>query len=79
MSDTTKTAPEKTDAEKRRAAVAAADRALRDKYRDEHIALAKAEADKLGVVYEPRKTEAEKAAEQLAALLAAHPELRSQV
>lgn len=82
MTDTTEQGPkavEKTDAEKRRAAYNTAERQLREKYRDEFIGLVRAEAEKLGVVYEPRKTDSEKAAEQLASLLAAHPELRSQV
>ena len=82
MTDTPKhaaTTTEATDAEKRRQAYNAAERKLREKYRGEFIELVKAEALKLGVVYEPRKTESEKAEAKLAELLAAHPELRDKV
>ena len=76
---TTPAVEEQSDAAKRRNAVNAAMIRLRDNHRDEFIALATEEAEKVGVTYTPKKTAEEKAAEQMAALLAEFPHLREQV
>ncbi len=73
MSETPTT--ETTDAQKRAQARGKAQTRLNEKYRDELVTLTKEEAAKLGVEYAPRKTEKEKAKEQLDRLLAEHPDL----
>jgi hypothetical protein len=75
MSETT----EQTEVQKRRAAYSAAEQRLREAHHDEFRALVKEEADKLGVTYVFRKTEAERAEETLNKLLTDHPELRDRV
>lgn len=65
--------------QKRRAAYSAAEARLREENHDRFRALVKEEADKRGVTYVFRKTEAERAAEALDKLLADHPELRERV
>lgn len=73
----TDTPTEQTEVQKRRAAYSAAESRLREAHLDEFKALVKEEADRLGVTYVFRKTDAERAAEQLDKLLATHPELRA--
>lgn len=51
---------------------------LREAHRDEFNAFMATEAKALGLDWKPKPTDVEKAAGQLAALLAAHPELREQ-
>lgn len=75
MSETT----EQTEVQKRRAAYSAAEARLREAHHDEFRTLVKEEADKLGVTYVFRKTEAERAAETLDKLLSEHPELRERM
>jgi len=75
MTDTT-TADE---TQKRRAAYSAAETRLREAHHDEFRALVKEEADKRGVTYVFRKTDEERAAEQMRRLLADHPNLIEQV
>jgi hypothetical protein len=71
----TPAAPKPSDADLRRQAYNAAEGILREKYRDEFLALVKEQAAKRGVTYEPRKTAKEKAADKMAALLAEFPDL----
>jgi hypothetical protein len=75
MTDTT----EATEVQKRRAAYSAAEARLREAHHDEFRALVKEEADARGVTYVFRKTDEERAAEQLTKLLAEHPNLRDRV
>jgi hypothetical protein len=62
-----------------RQAYGAATRRLREAHRAEFNALMQEEAKGLGLDWKPKPTDAEKAAAQVAALLAAHPELREQM
>lgn len=62
-----------------RQAYGAATRRLRESHRAEFNALMQEEAKELGLDWKPKPTDAEKAAAQVAALLAAHPELREQM
>lgn len=75
MTDTT----EQTEAQKRRAAYSAAETRLREAHLDEFKTLVMEEASNRGVTYVFRKTEVERAAEQLRQLLTDHPELREQI
>lgn len=52
---------------------------LREAHREEFNTFMAEEAKTLGVDWKPRPTEAEKAAAELDALLAAHPELRERL
>ena len=70
---------ERTDAEKRRIAYNAAEGLLREKYRDEFVALVKAEAKKLGVEYNPRPAAEEKAEKKMQALLKEFPALADKI
>lgn len=62
-----------------RKAYGAATKALREAHREEFNVLMAKEAKTLGVEWKPKPTDEEKAADQLAALLAAHPNLREQM
>ena len=55
-----------------------AEREVLDNHRDEYVTIATAKFTQHGLVFQRRKTEAEKAADQIAKLLAAHPELAAQ-
>lgn len=69
-------APKQPDAQTlRRQAYSAANAELREQNKDQFRALVKKHADRLGVTYEFRKTDEEKAAEQLAELVAKYPHL----
>lgn len=67
-----------TDEALRRKAYATAEKTLREKYAEEFRALVTAEAEKLGVKYNFRKTAEERAREQYEALLRQFPSLREQ-
>lgn len=67
---------EKTErGDKLRKAYGAATKALREAHRQEFDSLYAAEAQKLGEVYVPPLTKAQKAEQQIADLLAEHPDL----
>ena len=68
----------KSEAVLKREAYTAAEATLREKYNEEFKDLVRAEAAKRGVEYTFRKTEEEKAQEQLAALYEKFPHLRPQ-
>lgn len=68
----------KSEAVLKREAYTAAEATLREKYNEEFKGLVRAEAAKRGVEYVFRKTEEEKAQEQLAALYERFPHLRPQ-
>lgn len=73
----TETAP--TEADLRSQAYNKATRELRAKHRDEFTAMVRAEAEKLGVTYNPRPTREEKAERALEALLEENPHLRQKI
>jgi hypothetical protein len=62
-----------------RKAYGAASKRLREAHRAEFNQFMAEESKALGYEWKPKPTDEEKAAEQLAALLAAHPSLREQV
>jgi Zn/Cd-binding protein ZinT len=78
MTDTTPAA-EHSEVQKKRAAYSAAETRLREKYAAEFKEMVNEEAAARGVTYTFRKTEEERAAAQLADLLAKHPNLAAQV
>lgn len=67
--------PQPTETELRRQAYTAAVGRLKEAHRDEFRALVQEEAGNRGVTYEFRKTDEEKAAEQVKDLLAKFPHL----
>ena len=67
------------EARLRRESYSAAQSRLREEYRDRFRQLVKQEAAQRGVTYEFAPTKAERAKEQIQALLAEHPELRDQL
>jgi hypothetical protein len=71
--------PQETQAQResrlKRQAYSNAESRLREAHGDEFRQYVAEEAKQLGVVYEFRKTKAERAAEQVEALIAEHPEL----
>lgn len=71
--------PSKTEEKLRREAYSAAQTRLREEQKPRFRELVLEEAAKRGVTYEFRKSEEEKAREQIQALLAKHPELASEV
>lgn len=62
-----------------RKAYGAAQKRLREAHRSEFNKFMAEESKALGFEWKPKPTDEEKAAEQLAALLAAHPSLREQM
>lgn len=74
---TDKTAP--TESDLRRQAYSAAEKRLREQYREQFDALVQEEATARGVSYQRRLTEEEKAEKALQDLLAAHPHLAEKV
>ena len=65
-------------ASKQRKAYGAATARLREAHRDEFNTFMQEEAKTLGIDWKPKPTDAQKAKAQLDALLAEHPELRSE-
>lgn len=72
-------APEKDDVALRREAYSAAEKRLRDEYRERFDALVQEEATARGVTYQRRLTAEEKAEQKLQALLAEHPGLAAKL
>jgi hypothetical protein len=75
-STTTEAVVEKTESQKKSAAYTAALAALREGHRDEFNQHLQAEYEKAGLEFKPRLTPAEKAKQEIEALLAKHPDLR---
>jgi hypothetical protein len=74
-SETPVEAPAKTESALRRESYSAAEKRLREEYKDRFDALVQEEAAKRGVTYQRRLTADEKAEQELQRLLAEHPGL----